>query len=150
MSTCSRSFTYKTTEKKLWEQEGYGWPDTSQPPDSHSSTPKELVDSYSTCPPPDTSEPEGVPWWVCPDGTTYLELGPEVKCEHTYCTTTVKHWMTIDPEIPHVKTYHTEETKTTIYTTEQVVTWVCFPSSILSALKDHFPYSPPAPQPRHA
>jgi hypothetical protein len=43
MNSCTRAHTYQATETKLWEREGQTWPDTSKPPDSQTSTPKELV-----------------------------------------------------------------------------------------------------------
>jgi hypothetical protein len=139
MSTCHRILTYKTTETKSWEQEG-GWPDTSQPPDSVTTTPKDLVDYSNHCPPL-------CPGFACPEGM-YVPLG-DVPYVQTQTYATSKTWVELEPEIPHIKTYHVEHIKTTIEVTDEMRTWACLDPNTWkqfeSVLKDFFPSQEPKP-----
>jgi hypothetical protein len=143
MSTCTDWFKGKITETKTWEQDG-GWPDTSQPPDSQTSTPLEYIDFVVEC------DAVGMPGGICGEEAkqVVLELVP---FEYASSFTTSKKWTTIEPEIPHLKTYYIEQTKTTISVTGWTQTYTCIPLSALkefeAALKDYFPTPAPPPLP---
>jgi hypothetical protein len=73
---------------------------------------------------------------------------PDVVHEQISSTTTWKQWMAVDPEIPHLKTYHVEETKNTSYLTKWVINWVCLNPATLKQLGDNLrDLFPPPPKP---
>jgi hypothetical protein len=155
MNSCVAGWTEQATETKIWEREGQTWPDTSQLPDSQTSTPRELVGLYGgTCPEvslaggPGPFNPEIDPKFYCPEGMMFVRL-PDVVHEEISSTSTWKQWVSVEPEIPHLKTYHIEQTKTTIYVTKWVFSWVCLNPATVQELGDNLrDLFPPPPKPQ--
>jgi hypothetical protein len=74
---------------------------------------------------------------VCPTRDYIVDLGEEPIPEHVENVwVTWKHWYTVDPEIPHIKTYYAKWTKTTEYEVGRKEDFACVDPRTLSKLKD--------------
>lgn len=118
-------------ETKTWEQEG-GQPDTSQPPDTHTSVEDvdtdagDPLDACNLCHLNDPHE--------CPPDSVPVVVEEAVLPNASSVEVAWAHWYSVDPEIPHLKTYHAKETKTTTWWAHAKKRFTCFDLARLKEL----------------
>ena len=128
MGFCGELRVTQTVETWTWSAEGHP-PDTSKQPDDHEVETTPVYD-MNTCFPP-----------LCPAGTFPLFL-PSPPYEHPSTSIVMKTWYTVEPEIPHTKTYYAKKIETTYLTKGQNFSFVCLDPKWLeeypSFLRDEF------------
>jgi hypothetical protein len=125
-------------EIDTWERVGHT-PDTSQPPDTHTI---EEQDCPPWLGPAELCIETCLSERVCPPGFFKLILEPEPLPDSSTCSVVWEHWYSVDPEIPHVKTYYAKETKTTVVKKAAKVAYTCVDAGRVQALLDGLKHVP--------
>jgi hypothetical protein len=126
-------------EINTWER-GDAHIDTSKPPDTHTIEEEDVT--------PET-DPSALlagcfmfPYGQCPSGFSRLVLEAVPIPDISDVSVTWDHGYTVDPEIPHTKTYYATETKKTTVRKAAKQAYTCIDSNQLQALLDGLKHVP--------
>jgi hypothetical protein len=128
----------KIVEINTWEREGHA-PDTSKPPDTHTIEEEDFtpwIEPSELCAESCMSERH------CPSGFYKLVLEAVPLPDISKCSVAWDNGYSVDPEIPHTKTYYAKETKTTWVQKAAKQAYTCIDANQLQALLDGLKHVP--------